>query len=124
MPAPCPTVNSSRARTGAPWRNSPPGPSGRTRCWCSERKMSAGKTVLVLGAGVGGIVAAMRLRRLLPPARRVGVVEGEVDHVYSPSLLWLMIGDRDAGVISRPLARLRRRGVELVHGMIEGLEAG
>jgi len=84
--------------------------------------MSAGKTVLVLGAGVGGIVAAMRLRRLLPHAHRVVVVDGEVDHVYSPSLLWLMIGDRDAGVISRPLARLQRRGVELVHGMIERIE--
>lgn len=85
--------------------------------------MASGKTVLVLGAGVGGIVAAMRLRRLLPRAHGVVVVEREVDHVYSPSLLWLMIGERDAGEISRPLAALRRRGVELVHGTIERIDS-
>lgn len=78
--------------------------------------------MLVLGAGVGGIVSSMRLRRLLPRAHRVVVVEREVDHLYAPSLLWLMIGERDAGEISRPLAALRRRGVELVHGTIERIE--
>jgi sulfide:quinone oxidoreductase len=84
--------------------------------------MSAGKTVLVLGAGVGGIVAAMRLRRLLPSAHRVVVVEREADHVYSPSLLWLMIGERDASEICRPLAALQRRGIELFQGAIERIE--
>lgn len=84
--------------------------------------MSPGKAVLVLGAGVGGIVAAMRLRRLLPRAHRVVVVERGADHVYSPSLLWLMIGERDAREICRPLAALQRRGVELVHGTIERIE--
>lgn len=81
--------------------------------------MTTGKTALVLGAGIGGIVVAMRLRRLLPGAHRVVVVEREADHVFSPSLLWLMIGERGAAEISRPLSVLRRRGIELIQGTIE-----
>ena len=84
--------------------------------------MASGKTILVLGGGVGGIVAAMRLRRRLPPEHRVILVEKEADHVFSPSFLWLMIGERRAGEISRPLAALRRRGIELVQGTIERID--
>jgi sulfide:quinone oxidoreductase len=84
--------------------------------------MASGKTVLVLGAGIGGIVAAMRLRRLLSHEHRVVLVEKEANHVFSPSFLWLMIGERRAGEISRPLAALRRRGIELVQGTIERID--
>ncbi|OGA51586.1 MAG: pyridine nucleotide-disulfide oxidoreductase [Betaproteobacteria bacterium RIFCSPLOWO2_12_FULL_62_13] len=84
--------------------------------------MASAKTVLILGGGVGGIVAAMRLRRLLSHEHRVVLVEKEANHVYSPSFLWLMIGERDAGEISRPLAALRRRGIELVQGAVERIE--
>lgn len=84
--------------------------------------MASGKTILVLGGGVGGIVAAMRLRRRLPPEHRVVLVEKEADHAFSPSFLWLMIGERDAGEISRPLAALRRRGIEIVQGTIERID--
>jgi len=81
--------------------------------------MASGKIVLILGGGVGGIVAAIRLRRLLPSEHRVILVEKEADHVFSPSFLWLMIGEREAREISRPLVALRKRGIELVQGMIE-----
>ena len=84
--------------------------------------MAAGKTVLILGGGVGGIVAATRLRRLLAPGHRVVLVEKEADHVFSPSFLWLMIGDRNAAQISRPLAALARRGIELIRGRIERID--
>lgn len=81
--------------------------------------MASGKTVLVLGGGIGGIVAAMRLRRLLPSVHRVVLVEKEPRHVFAPSLLWLMLGQRDAAEISRPLAVLQKRGIELIQGTIE-----
>ncbi len=84
--------------------------------------MAAGKTVLILGGGVGGIVAATRLRRLLGPEHRVVLVEKEADHVFSPSFLWLMIGERNAAQISRPLAALARRGIELIRGRIERID--
>ncbi len=44
--------------------------------------MASGKTVLILGGGVGGIVAATRLRRLLAPEHRVVLVEKEAGHNF------------------------------------------
>lgn len=84
--------------------------------------MAAGKTVLILGGGVGGIVVATRLRRLLAPGHRVVLVEKEADHVFAPSFLWLMIGERSAAQISRPLTALARRGIELIRGRIEHID--
>ena len=59
------------------------------------------RTALVLGAGLGGMVAAQTLRRLLPQSDRVVLVEREAQHVFPPSLLWLMVGQRSADAISR-----------------------
>ena len=84
--------------------------------------MTSGKKVLVLGGGVGGIVAAMRQRQLLPSVHRVILVEKETHHVFAPSFLWLMLGQRDAAEISRPLAALQKRGIELIQGMIEHID--
>jgi sulfide:quinone oxidoreductase len=77
-----------------------------------------GQTVLILGGGVGGLVAANELRKALPVEHRVVLVERETSFVFAPSFLWLMTGDRAAEKISRPLARLQRRGIEVVHGEI------
>ncbi len=81
--------------------------------------MLSPKTVLILGGGVGGVVAAHTLRKLLPRSDRVVVVDRAARHLFSPSLLWLMIGDRKADKISRPLENLKRKGVEFIHGEIE-----
>ncbi|MBM3556595.1 MAG: NAD(P)/FAD-dependent oxidoreductase [Alphaproteobacteria bacterium] len=80
------------------------------------------RIALILGAGIGGIVAAEELRRRLPPEDRVIVVERNREHVFPPSLLWLLSGDREAAEITKPLARLERRGIEVVFGEIERLE--
>src|SRR3990172_1132774 len=84
--------------------------------------MAAGKTILILGAGVGGIIAATRLRQRLASEHRVILVEKEAEHVFSPSLLWLMLGQRRPGQISRPIAALAKRGIELVRGSIEHVD--
>jgi sulfide:quinone oxidoreductase len=73
------------------------------------------KTALVLGGGVGGLIAANRLRKLLPDRQyRVVLVERQPNHLFQPSLLWLAVGDRQPARIQRPLHRLLRRGIELV----------
>jgi sulfide:quinone oxidoreductase len=82
----------------------------------------SGKTVLVLGAGVGGVVAAHRLRASLPNTDRVVLVDRERQHVFQLSLLWVAVGQRDAGEIQRPLGRLERKGVELVQAEIEEID--
>src|SRR3989304_3229254 len=84
--------------------------------------MATGKTVLILGGGVGGIVAATRLRQRLAPEHRVILVEKQADHVFSPSLLWLMLGQRRPDQISRPIAVLAKRGIEIVRGSIERID--
>ena len=83
---------------------------------------SAAKTVLILGGGFGGIVAACRLRQALPREHRVILVERETTHVFAPSLLWLMIGERKPDAISRPIAALSKRGIEVVRGNIEKID--
>jgi sulfide:quinone oxidoreductase len=52
----------------------------------------------------------------------VVLVEKEADHVFSPSLLWLMLGRRRPGQISRPIAALAKRGIEIVRGSIERID--
>jgi sulfide:quinone oxidoreductase len=80
------------------------------------------QTVLILGGGVGGLVAANKLRKALPKEHRVVLVERESSFVFAPSFLWLMTGGRTANKISRPLARLDRRGIEVVRGEIQGID--
>lgn len=84
--------------------------------------MSRSKTILILGGGIGGIVAATRLRKKLSRDHRVVLVERETNYVFSPSLLWLMTGLRTPAKISRPLSRLKKRGIELVCGNIEHID--
>jgi len=80
------------------------------------------RTALVLGAGLGGMVAAQALRRCLPRSDRVVLVEREERHVFPPSLLWVMVGERTAGAISRPVEHALRAGIELVRGEITALD--
>jgi sulfide:quinone oxidoreductase len=81
------------------------------------------QTVLILGGGVGGLVAANGLRKALPKKHRIVLVEREASFAFAPSFLWLMTGGRTAGKISRPLARLKKKGIELAHGEVERIDA-
>ena len=84
--------------------------------------MATGKTILVLGGGIGGIVAANRLRKKLPLEHRVVLIEREFNYVFAPSFLWLMTGLRTGEKISRPLSKLVKQGVELVQGDISKID--
>jgi len=84
--------------------------------------MSDVKTTVILGGGVGGVVTATTLRKKLPKQHRVVIVDRERDHLFSPSLLWLMTGQRSAAQVHRPLERLTRKGIEVTHGDVERIE--
>lgn len=75
----------------------------------------ASTTIVVLGGGIGGMVTANEIRRQLPAAHRVVLVEKNAQHAFAPSFLWLMTGDREPEQVRRPLAGLLRHGVELLH---------
>jgi sulfide:quinone oxidoreductase len=59
---------------------------------------------------------------MLPREHRVVLVERESRHVFSPSFLWLMIGERSAGHISRPMQALAKHGIEWIQGTIERID--
>lgn len=79
-------------------------------------------SVMVLGGGVGGVVTAVELRKKLPKDHRIVLIDREAQHVFAPSLLWLMVGLREARKISRPLDQLQKKGIEVVRGEIERIE--
>lgn len=81
--------------------------------------MTTGKTILILGAGIGGIVLAKALRKKLSREHRIIVFERASEHRFAPSFLWVMIGARTPKQISRPISRLGRHGFEVVQGDIE-----
>jgi hypothetical protein len=84
--------------------------------------MSEPKTVVVLGGGVGGVVTARELRKRLARQHRVVLINREREHVFAPSLLWLMVGLRRAEAIKRPLSRLERKGIDVRLGEVEKID--
>jgi sulfide:quinone oxidoreductase len=81
----------------------------------------AGCTV-VLGGGIGGVVAARELRQRLPAGHRVVIVDRSAEHVFQPSLLWQMVGQRRPEQFSRALARLESKGIEVRRGEVTGID--
>ena len=81
-----------------------------------------GQTVLILGGGIGGVVAANRLRRRLGRHDRVVLVDRAPTFALAASFLWVMTGDRRPQQIARPLSRLERKGIEVVRGEVERID--
>lgn len=82
----------------------------------------SGKTILILGGGIGGLVAASELRRLLPSEHRVVLVEKNPQHAFPPSFLWLMTGDRQPQQITRDVRALARPGVEVILVQVQAID--
>jgi sulfide:quinone oxidoreductase len=51
------------------------------------------------------------------------LVDREREHLFAPSLLWLMVGLRRPEAIKRPLSRLERKGIEVRQGEVETIDA-
>ncbi len=79
-------------------------------------------TTVILGGGVGGLVAANTLRRRLDGLHRIVLVERQAQHVFTPSYLWMMLGWREPADISRDLGRLARKGIDVVREEIREID--
>lgn len=82
----------------------------------------AAKTVLILGAGIGGIVTARELRRHLGNEHRIVLVDRDAVHSFPPSFLWVMIGWREPAAIQRPLALLKRHGIDVRQAEVRAID--
>ncbi len=79
----------------------------------------AGKMVVILGGGFGGLSTAQQLRRLLPPEHRIVVVERQNTFSLCTFNMRFMVGEiKDQRDVERPLSGLASKGIEWVHGDI------
>ncbi|MDP1623951.1 MAG: FAD/NAD(P)-binding oxidoreductase [Bacteroidales bacterium] len=83
-----------------------------------------GKTILVLGAGTGGIITAKELSKKVGGKTKVLLFEKEEKNVFAPSLLWLMVGKRKPKQVYRNTRKTGAAGVEVVIGEIEKVNPG
>ncbi len=82
----------------------------------------AGKTIVILGGGVGGLTAANALRETLDASHRVVLVDRTGEHLFAPSLLWLMVGQRRPTQLVRDLSTLVRPGVEILRAAVREID--
>ncbi|KAA3661884.1 MAG: NAD(P)/FAD-dependent oxidoreductase [Chloroflexi bacterium] len=80
------------------------------------------KTILILGGGVGGIVTANALHRHLASKHRIVVIDKQAEYVFTPSLLWVMVGWRQPKQITKALQRLLTPGIEVVQAEIQTID--
>ncbi len=83
----------------------------------------AGKTIVVLGGGVSGVVAAHELRKRLTREHRVVLIEKRSTHLYHPYLLWVSVGLRNPKTAEESDYRsFAKKRIEVVAGEITSID--
>ncbi|MEK9676499.1 MAG: FAD-dependent oxidoreductase, partial [Chloroflexota bacterium] len=83
----------------------------------------AGKRVLVLGGGFGGVQAAITARAELDSSHDVTIVDrNRVSHLCGMNPM-LIVGEREPGKTGRSLGRLANRGINFVEANINEIDA-
>jgi sulfide:quinone oxidoreductase len=81
------------------------------------------KTVVVLGAGVGGLTAAAELRKVLPAQDRIVLVDRSFTGSLGLSLLWVMRGWRTPEQVRVKPTAAALPGVEMVTAEVDRIDA-
>ncbi len=82
----------------------------------------AEKRILVLGGGVGGLVASNLLRKSLAAKVVVTLIERKKTFRFPPSYPWLMLGARKPEQTEKSLAPLREKGIEVVNDEVLSID--
>lgn len=80
------------------------------------------KTILILGGGIGGIVAANELRKHLGTGHRIIIVDKNRIQTLGLTYLWIMVGWRKAYAIERDLSLLEKKGIEFHHAVVKTID--
>lgn len=80
------------------------------------------RTVVVLGGGIGGFLAARHLRERLPARDHVRLIERESKHVFQPSLPFVLSGKRNPEAIAKPVTSISKRGVDVIQAEVEKID--
>ncbi len=78
--------------------------------------------VVVLGGGVGGLVAASELKARVKGAASVTMIDRKKFFEFPPSFPWLVMGDRRPEQVRRALTPLNEKGIRVLHAEIEGVD--
>ena len=84
--------------------------------------MIESKSIVILGGGVGGIVAVNKLRKKLGKEHRVVLVDRRSEHVFYPSIPWILTGAREPSDISKSLDRLEKKDIEFLNTEVEKID--
>ncbi|MGI6424179.1 MAG: NAD(P)/FAD-dependent oxidoreductase [Tepidanaerobacteraceae bacterium] len=79
---------------------------------------------LILGGGIGGIVASNVLKKVMGQDMQVTVVDRKPDYHFPGAFPMLMIGERNPESISRPLMGLGRKKIEFICDDIIDIDFG
>ncbi|HLV08661.1 MAG TPA: FAD/NAD(P)-binding oxidoreductase [Halanaerobiales bacterium] len=71
--------------------------------------------IVILGNSVGGLAAALKLKKKLPEKSRVTLIEKKDPQYFYPSLLWVMTGKRNLNNIFRRLSFLHKEGINYIN---------
>ncbi|MDP3581749.1 MAG: FAD/NAD(P)-binding oxidoreductase, partial [Ignavibacteria bacterium] len=80
-------------------------------------------SVVILGGGVGGIVTANHLAKLLPPESEIILIEKNRLHSFAASYLWLMVNKRTPQQISSQLRELVDKRVKILFEEVKQINA-
>lgn len=80
--------------------------------------MANQKTVIILGGGTGGLIAANELKKKTGGNARVILIDKSKTHIYAPSFLYLMLGKRSSAKIQKPLSLLEKKGIKVINERI------
>ena len=78
-----------------------------------------GKKIVILGGGSGGVVAANELKARLGPEHKIILIDRKDNHLFYPSLLWVIFGWRNEDEIQRDFNLLAKKGIEFLKGEVK-----
>lgn len=78
--------------------------------------------IVVLGGGFGGVVAATELRKKLGKEHKVVLIDKSREHLFTPSLLWLVLDERRPEKIKRDLSVVNKKGIEYVNAEVQKID--